>query len=165
MFGVRLIDWDDMGSGMMIIFLLWLGQVQPERIRRDGRHTNEQKMVFTANDCLIVYEYATGYVVRTWDDRMHILINITTNGGTIGQCWTKTAFGVTLLRIMNRKWQLGALWFCIITMNIIMILKCIFQWTKICDKDDYQQWYRLNWCIFYAFRQNFKEAGNSTSAD
>lgn len=120
-------------------------------------------MVLTANDSLIVYEYATGYVTRTWDDRMHILINITTNGGTLGQTLTKTAFGVTLLRIMNKKWQICALWFCIITMNIVAICKIVFQWAQICDKSGYQQWYRLSWCIDYSFRQGFKEAGNSMS--
>lgn len=46
----------------------------------------------------------TGYVTKTWDDRMLILITISSCGTTFGQTWSKTAFAVTLLRITN-KWQ------------------------------------------------------------
>jgi hypothetical protein len=116
-----------------------------------------------ANNSLIVHEFATGYVLKDsaqkWDDRMHILINITSCGTLIGQAWTKTAFGVTLLRISN-GWQKHVIWFCIATMNIWMISKVIFQWAKVCGKDNYQNWYRLDFCIGPTFRDDFKEGGN-----
>ncbi|RSL66533.1 hypothetical protein CEP54_003687 [Fusarium duplospermum] len=119
--------------------------------------------VLLATDSLIVYQFGNGYVLENskqqWDDRMHILINISSCGNLIGQAWTKTAFGVTLLRMSNR-WQQGILWFCIFSMNIWMILKVIFQWAKVCDKDSYQNWYRLDFCIGWKFRDDFKEGGN-----
>ncbi|KAJ3456589.1 hypothetical protein MRS44_016612 [Fusarium solani] len=119
--------------------------------------------VLLATDSLIVYQFGNGYVLENskqqWDDRMHILINISSCGNLIGQAWTKTAFGVTLLRMSNR-WQQGILWFCIVTMNIWMILKVLFQWAKVCDKDSYQNWYRLDFCIGWKFRDSFKEGGN-----
>lgn len=90
---------------------------------------------------------------------MHILINISSCGTLIGQAWTKTAFGVTLLRMSNR-WQSWILWFCIFTMNLYMLLKVIFQWAKVCGKDSYQNWYRLDFCIGWEFRDDFKEGGN-----
>lgn len=121
------------------------------------------QIVLLANNSLIVHEFRTGYVLRDssqrWDDRMHILINISSCGTLIGQAWTKTAFGVTLLRISNR-WQKGILWFCIVTMNIWMILKVFFQWAKVCDEDGYDSWYRLDFCISWRFRDDFKEGGN-----
>lgn len=124
------------------------------------------KGVLLATDSLIVYQFGNGYVLENskqqWDDRMHILINISSCGNLIGQAWTKTAFGVTLLRMSNR-WQQWILWFCIFTMNIWMILKVIFQWAKVCDKDSYQNWYRLDFCIGWKFRDNFKEGGNGES--
>lgn len=61
-------------------------------------------MVLLATDVLITYEMATGYVSKDWDDRMLLLIAISSCGTTIGQTWSKTAFAVTLLRITN-KWQ------------------------------------------------------------
>jgi hypothetical protein len=95
---------------------------------------------------------------------MHILINISSCGTLIGQAWTKTAFGVTLLRMSN-QWQRWVLWFCIVTMNIWMFLKVIFQWAKVCDKDGYDNWYRLDFCIGWDFRDDFKEGGNGMSHD
>lgn len=122
-------------------------------------------MVLLTNDILISYEYATGYVTQTsWDDRMHILINITSCGTLMGQALSKTAFAVTLLRMSNR-WQKGILWFCIVTMNAYMVSKVILQWAKVCGKKDYQQWYRLDFCIGNDFRAGFKEGGNSTSVE
>ena len=119
-----------------------------------------------ANNILIVHQFATGYVLpdstHKWDDRMHILINISSCGTLIGQAWTKTAFGVTLLRMSNR-WQSWILWFCIVTMNLYMFLKVIFQWAKVCGKDSYQNWYRLDFCIGWEFRDDFKEGGNGES--
>ncbi|KAH7139878.1 hypothetical protein B0J13DRAFT_558589 [Dactylonectria estremocensis] len=120
-------------------------------------------MVLLANDSLIVHEFATGYILKdssqSWDDRMHILINISSCGTLIGQAWSKSAFGVTLLRISNR-WQQWVLWFCIVSMNLWMVLKVLFQWAKVCDKDGYQNWYRLDFCIGWQFRDSFKEGGN-----
>lgn len=90
---------------------------------------------------------------------MHILINISSCGTLIGQALTKTAFAVTLLRMSN-QWQKWFLWFCIATMNIWMVAKVIIQWAKVCGKDDYQNWYRLDFCIGWQFRDDFKEGGN-----
>ena len=92
---------------------------------------------------------------------MHILINITTCGTLVGQSLTKTAFGVTLLR-MTKNWLRWVVWFCIGTMNLWMILKAIFQWAKVCNEKSYQNSYRLDFCIGADFRDDFKEGGNST---
>lgn len=104
-------------------------------------------------------EFATGYVTDTWDDRMHILINITSCGTLVGQALTKTAFAVTLLKL-TKGWYSWVLWFCIVTMNLYMIVKVIFQWSKIYDKPSYEVWYRLNFYLDWKFRDNFKEGGN-----
>lgn len=118
-------------------------------------------LVLMVTDMFITIEYALGYVSANWDDRMHILINISSIGTLIGQAWSKTAFGVTLLRMSNRK-QSAILWFCIGSMNIYMIVKVFFQWAKYCGKSDYQNWYRLQGpCINYNFEENFKVGGNT----
>jgi hypothetical protein len=117
-------------------------------------------LILAANNSLISVEYATGYVADTWDDRMHILINITSCGTLVGQALTKSAFGVTLLKLSKQGWQKWILWFCIGSMNLYMILKVIFQWAKVCEKKSYQNWYRLDFCIAWTFREDFKEGGN-----
>jgi hypothetical protein len=91
---------------------------------------------------------------------MHILINITSCLTLIGQAWTKTAFGVTLLKLSN-KWQQYVLWFCIVTMNAYMLAKVILQWGQLCDEKSYKVWYRLNFCVQKKWRDDFKEGGNS----
>jgi len=121
--------------------------------------------VLLTNNALISHQYATGYVTQNgakWDDRMHILINITSCLTLIGQAWTKTAFGVTLLKLSN-KWQQYVLWFCIITMNGYMVAKVIFQWAKLCDEKSYNMWYRLDFCVDKKWRNDFKEGGNGES--
>lgn len=112
---------------------------------------------------MITVEYATGYVVDKWDDRMQILINITSCGTLIGQALSKTAFAVTLLKL-TKGWPQWILWFCIVTMNAYMVTKCIFQWAKIVDKPSYDVWYRLNFHLDWTFRENFKEGGNGEQA-
>ncbi|VUC20987.1 unnamed protein product [Clonostachys rosea] len=116
-----------------------------------------------ANNALIVYQFDNGYVLedstQKWDDRMHILINISSCGTLIGQALTKTAFAVTLLRMANR-YQNWFLWFCIVTMNAWMITKVIVQWAKVCGKPSYDNWYRLDFCVGSKFRDDFKEGGN-----
>ncbi|EOD44561.1 hypothetical protein GTA08_BOTSDO04664 [Neofusicoccum parvum] len=116
-------------------------------------------LLLTANDILISVEYATGYVADTWDDRMHILINISSCGTLINQAWTKTAFAVTLLKL-TKGYQQWILWFCMGSMNLYMVVKVIFQWAKVCGKASYQNWYRLNFCIGWTFRERFKVGGN-----
>lgn len=118
-------------------------------------------LVLMANDIVISIEFATGYVTEGgWDDRMHILINISSCGTLVGQALSKTAFAVTLLRMSNRNQKI-ILWICIGSMNGYMAWKCIFQWAKLCGRSDYQQWYRLQTgCINYQWEQDFKEGGN-----
>jgi hypothetical protein len=121
--------------------------------------------ILLANNALIIHEFATGYILKdsneSWDDRMHILINISSCGTVLGQALTKTAFGVTLLRL-SKPWQQWILWFCMSTMNVWAFFRCLFQWARVCDKKGYQQWYRLAFCIGPTFRDDFKEGGNGT---
>jgi hypothetical protein len=120
------------------------------------------KIILATNNIIISVQYATGYVVNKWDDRMQILINVTSCGTLIGQALSKTAFATTLLKLTN-GWYKWVIWFCIVTMNAYMIAKVILQWAKICDKKSYDVWYRLDFCVPWKFRDNFKEGGNSKS--
>ncbi|PVH76495.1 hypothetical protein DL98DRAFT_574387 [Cadophora sp. DSE1049] len=118
-------------------------------------------LVLLVNDIIIDIEWSTGYVKGDWDDRMHILINLSSCGTLVGQAWSKTALGITLLRMSNKK-QSAILWYCIISMNIYMIIKCFFQWAKYCGKSDYQNWYNIQGpCLNYDIVQDFKVGGNT----
>lgn len=144
--------------------------------------TNSQ-LILTANDIIISVEYATGYVEPTWDDRMHILINITSSGTLLGQCLTKTAFAVTLLKLTRgfSHWKTChcILWFCIVSMcswNFAKVQshqlgslqhmpqadfsQIILEWAKLCDEKSYDVWYRLDFCLMKETRSKFKEGGN-----
>ncbi|KAI0133559.1 hypothetical protein BJ170DRAFT_166117 [Xylariales sp. AK1849] len=164
--------WTELNAGLWSLFAtatIFLGiRLWCKISRRHGLWYDDYILIVSwsvllANNILIVYQFATGYILKdtteTWDDRMHILINVSSCGTLLGQAWTKTAFGVTLLRLTN-GWQQWILWFCIATMNIWMILKVILQWAKVCDKASYQNWYRLDFCIDSTFRDDFKEGGN-----
>jgi hypothetical protein len=117
------------------------------------------QFLLAANNAIITTEYATGYVADKWDDRMHILISITSCGTLINQSLTKTAFAVTLLKL-TKKWGHWILWFIIGSMNAYMVAKVILQWAKVCGKPSYDVWYRLDFCLDPKFRDDFKEGGN-----
>lgn len=120
-------------------------------------------MILLANDSLIVHEFASGYVLPDtsyeWSQHMRLLITISSCGTLIGQAWTKTAFGVTLIRMSN-EWQKWILWFCIVTMNLYMIAKVILQWARVCGDEDYDEPWRIDVCIDDQPREDFKEGGN-----
>jgi hypothetical protein len=125
-------------------------------------HVDCNQLILFINNIIISVEYATGYVADKWDDRMHILINVTSCGTLVGQALSKTAFAVTLLKL-TKDWARWILWFCIVTMNSYMFIKFIFQWAKVCGKKSYDNWYRLDFCLAPKFRDDFKEGGNGKS--
>ncbi|KAF2635704.1 hypothetical protein P280DRAFT_169433 [Massarina eburnea CBS 473.64] len=150
------------GATVLLSLRIWVKFTRRHGVWWDDYILLASWCVLAANNSLISYEYATGYVIQNgvkWDDRMHILINITSCGTLIGQAWTKSAFAVTLLKLTER-WQQYILWYCIISMNCYMVTKCILQWAKVCNDDSYQVWYRLDFCLEKKFRNDFKEGGN-----
>ncbi|ORY64783.1 uncharacterized protein BCR38DRAFT_390532 [Pseudomassariella vexata] len=149
------------GATLFLSLRLWCKLTRGHGLWYDDHILVISWIILLMNDALISYEFATGYVVDKWDDRMHILINISSCGTLLGQTWTKTAFAVTLLRMSNR-WQQYILWFCIATMNAYMAVKMVFQWARYCDEASYQVWYRIpGFCINATFADDFKEGGNT----
>ncbi|KAF2686037.1 hypothetical protein K458DRAFT_363594 [Lentithecium fluviatile CBS 122367] len=150
------------GAAVLLGLRVWVKITRRHGLWYDDYILITSWFVLLANDALISHEYATGYVTQNgtkWDDRMHILINITSCGTLIGQALTKTAFGVTLLKLSN-KWQQYVLWFCIASMNAYMVAKVFLQWGKLCDDDSYDVYYRLDFCVGKKWRDDFKEGGN-----
>ncbi|KAK6225841.1 hypothetical protein QIS74_01888 [Colletotrichum tabaci] len=151
------------GATVFLALRLWCKITRRHGLWYDDYILMVTWIILLANNTLIVYEFATGYVLedstKQWDDRMHILINISSCGTLIGQAWTKTAFGVTLLRMSN-QWQRWVLYFCIATMNMYMVAKVIIQWGKVCGSKTYEGDYRLQFCLEKQFRNDFKEGGN-----
>ncbi|KAF1958186.1 hypothetical protein CC80DRAFT_25958 [Byssothecium circinans] len=150
------------GASVLLGLRFWVKLTRRHGVWWDDYILLASWCVLAANNSLISYEYATGYVTQNgakWDDRMHILINITSCGTLVGQAWTKTAFAVTLLKLTER-WQQCILWLCIIIMNCYMVAKVFVQWAKLCDSPSYDVWYRLDFCVNKKFREDFKEGGN-----
>ncbi|RDW56575.1 hypothetical protein BP6252_14080 [Coleophoma cylindrospora] len=149
------------GAAVFVTLRIWTKCMRGNNLWYDDYVLVLSLLVLMVTDILITDEYATGYSTGYWDDRMHILINFSSIGTLFGQAWSKTALGITLLRMSNRP-QMILLWFCIISMNSIMIIKVFFQWSKYCGKHSYQQWYRLQGpCINYEFEEHFKVVGNT----
>ncbi|KAK1961036.1 hypothetical protein LY78DRAFT_317487 [Colletotrichum sublineola] len=151
------------GATIFLVLRLWCKMTRRHGLWYDDYILVVSWSILLANNSLIIYEFATGYVLedssKTWDDRMHILINISSCGTLIGQAWTKTAFGVTLIRMSN-KWQRWILYFCIVTMNMYMIAKVIIQWGMVCGSKSYDNDYRLPICLDKKTRNDVKEGGN-----
>lgn len=147
------------GATIFLAIRVWIKITRRHGLWWDDHILLVSWVILTANNSLISVEYATGYVTEDWDDRMHILINITSCGTLIGQALTKTAFAVTLLKL-TKDWQRWVLWFCIASMNSYMIIKVFFQWAKVCGKPSYDNWYRFDMCLQPKFRDDFKEGGN-----
>ncbi|RMZ70468.1 integral membrane [Pyrenophora seminiperda CCB06] len=147
------------GASLFLALRIWIKITRRHGLWWDDYILLVAWMILAANNALITVEYATGYVTDTWDDRMHILINITSCGTLVGQAITKTAFAVTLLKL-TKNWGKWILWYCIVSMNLYMASKVVLQWAKICGKPSYDVWYRLDFCIDPHFRDHYKEGGN-----
>lgn len=93
-----------------------------------------------ATNIFITIELATGYVSSTWDDRMLILVSISSCLITVGQTLSKTAFAVTLLRI-TESWQRYALWVIIVSLNVYLVILLFLNWVNYCDQDAY--WWKI----------------------
>lgn len=110
---------------------------------------------------IISYEMATGYVVKTWDDRMLILVSISSVLTMVGQAWSKSAFAVTLLRPgITTGWQRWVLWFIIASLNIYLVITFFLQWTNYCGKTPY--WWKVHGvCVPYETIFQIKMGRNS----
>lgn len=93
-----------------------------------------------ATNIFITVELATGYVSETWDDRMLILVSISSCLITVGQTLSKTAFAVTLLRI-TESWQRYALWVIIVSLNLYLVILLFLNWVNYCGQDAY--WWKM----------------------
>ncbi|GIZ38005.1 hypothetical protein CKM354_000143200 [Cercospora kikuchii] len=121
-------------------------------------------IILTGNNIIITVEYATGYVTPTWDDRMRILIIISSCGTLLNQSLTKTAFAVTLLKLTRgfSTWKIchGILWFCIVSMCGFNFAKIVVEWGRVCNNSAYDKPFRLDFCLNAGDRSRFKEGGN-----
>lgn len=97
-------------------------------------------LVLLATNIFITIELATGYVSETWDDRMLILVSISSCLITVGQTLSKTAFAVTLLRI-TESWQRYALWVIIVSLNLYLVILLFLNWVNYCGQDVY--WWKM----------------------
>lgn len=97
-------------------------------------------LVLLLTNIFISVEFATGYVTKTWDDRMLILVTISSCLITVGQTLSKTAFAVTLLRI-TESWQRWVIWFIITTVNLYLVVALFINWTNYCGETPY--WWRM----------------------
>lgn len=98
---------------------------------------------------MISVELATGYVTKTWDDRMLILVSISSVLTTVGQAWSKSAFAVTLLRPgITEGWHRWVLWFIIFSLNGYLTVTFILQWTNYCGQTPYS-WKIPQVCVPY----------------
>lgn len=123
--------------------------------------TNMQIIMFT--DCIVIsVEFATGYVSPDgWDDRMTILVSVSSVLTTVGQAWTKSAFAVTLLRPgITEGRRRGVLWFIVASLNIYMIITFFLQWTNYCGKT--AEWWKIHGvCADYDSIVRIKTGRNS----
>lgn len=97
-------------------------------------------VVLLATNIFITIELRTGYVSETWDDRMLILVSISSCLITVGQTLSKTAFAVTLLRI-TESWQRYALWVIIVSLNLYLVILLFLNWVNYCGQDAY--WWKM----------------------
>lgn len=130
--------WDD-----YILLFAWVGRVHTSPPTTTSLLTTTQG-VLTANDIIITIEYATGYVSPSWDDRMHILILISSCGTLMGQSLTKVAFAVTLLKLTKgfSCWKVchWILWFCIATMcsyNFAKVRHSLAYWASMSNTNTF----------------------------
>ena len=62
-------------------------------------------------------------------ERMGQLGSIASSLTILSEAWSKTSFAVTLLRISD-GWLRKLIWFCIISVNVLMSVSAVLQWTQ-----------------------------------
>lgn len=105
-----------------------------------GSADGSYQVVLLSANIFISVEFATGYVSKSWDDRMLILVTISSCLVTVGQTLSKMAFAVTLLRI-TESWQRWVIWFIITTLNLYLVVVVFANWVNDCGQGVY--WWRL----------------------
>ncbi|AEO70849.1 5889bcb4-e80d-4a4a-a150-786807b6c81e [Thermothielavioides terrestris] len=84
---------------------------------------------------LMTYNAHMGYGLHTWDfdsrNLQALVLSLDVSGtfSITAAVWSKTSFGITLLRIMD-GWAKKFTWFCLISMNIAMGLTALFTWVN-----------------------------------
>ncbi|KAH6634509.1 hypothetical protein B0J18DRAFT_22224 [Chaetomium sp. MPI-SDFR-AT-0129] len=84
---------------------------------------------------IVTHTTKLGYGHHIWDlvsnklDPLILPANVANTFLITGSVWSKTSFGLTLLRI-TEGWYRKFIWFCIISMNIAMFLSALFLWTS-----------------------------------
>lgn len=84
---------------------------------------------------LVTVSVGLGLGKHVWDvpvqnlSTMGLIGNFTGTFSILAAVWSKTAFALTLLRLM-KDWMRYVLWFIIISMNIAMDLNAIFLWVR-----------------------------------
>jgi len=91
-------------------------------------------MCITVESALLTYMTMFGYGLHIWDfnvmenmPRILIPVNAAGTFSITAAIWSKTSFGITLLRLTD-GWIKKATWAIIISMNIAMALSALFPW-------------------------------------
>jgi hypothetical protein len=76
-----------------------------------------------------------GYGLHIWDFDLTnmapllVLINVAGTFSVTAAIWSKTSFGITLLKLSD-GWAKKAVWFILVSMNIAMGLSALFPWVN-----------------------------------
>lgn len=63
---------------------------------------------------------------------IQILGNVSASAAIFAAVWSKTSFGITLLRIAEGKLMRSAIWCIIVSMNLLMSVHAVMPWIQ-CD--------------------------------
>jgi len=94
-----------------------------------------QQLSLTGSVVLSTFAVTKGNGKHVWDvppenfSLLGLTGNFTGTFSILAAVWSKTAFALTLLRLMTGKMKV-VLWFIIVSMNIAMSLNAIFLWVR-----------------------------------
>lgn len=94
-------------------------------------------LCITAESGLLTYATTLGYGRHIYDlpfdlgviNKTILTINVAGTLSLTAATWSKTSFGLTLLRL-TEGWVRGVVWFIIVTINVAMGLSALFAWVR-----------------------------------
>jgi hypothetical protein len=127
------LSWDD-----YVLTTSWVCGPSSEINLREGTgisllmNPREQFILFVA--CILLSRaLATGYETDADKRTFYIFHHASTSMSAVAIAWTKVAFAITLIRIVQNPGLRGVLWAIILTANLVLVLGMLSIWIPACE--------------------------------
>ncbi|KAK4111113.1 hypothetical protein N656DRAFT_712412 [Canariomyces notabilis] len=119
-------------SGAFLFFRVWC-RIRFSRLSWDDYVLTTSWFILFVACILLSRALATGYETDADKRAFYIFHHASTSMSAIAIAWTKVAFAITLIRIVQNPGLRGVLWAIILTANLVLVLGMLSIWIPACE--------------------------------